>query len=166
MADSYRCNTCGELHEGLPFSWGAVTPSRVDEIPEDERDRRIRITSDQCIVDGSEFFILGRIEIPVVDSDRSFYWLAWVLVSEVDFERISELWETQGRESEPPYPCRLGSNLPYEKSTINLAAKLMTSPVGDRPLVYLDPDEHPLAIEQRDGITTKRVQEIAEQLIH
>jgi len=41
-----------------------------------------------------------------------------------------------------------------------------TQPVGVRPVVELEPTDHPLAVEQRTGITVARVQEFAEQLLH
>lgn len=41
-----------------------------------------------------------------------------------------------------------------------------TQPVGLRPLVELQPTDHPLAVEQLEGMTVARVQEIAELLLH
>jgi hypothetical protein len=41
-----------------------------------------------------------------------------------------------------------------------------TQPIGSRPLIELEPTDHPLAIEQRQGITLARVQEIAGLLLH
>jgi hypothetical protein len=41
-----------------------------------------------------------------------------------------------------------------------------TQPVGIRPKIELEPTSHPLAIEQKQGITMERVQQIAEQLLH
>jgi len=38
--------------------------------------------------------------------------------------------------------------------------------VGIRTTVELEPTDHPLAVEQRTGITTARVREIAERLLH
>ena len=38
--------------------------------------------------------------------------------------------------------------------------------VGVRPTIELEPTDHPLAIEQRTGITLAHVQAIAEQLLH
>ena len=35
---------------------------------------------------------------------------------------------------------------------------------GIRPYIELEPTDHPLAVEFREGITMERVQEIAEQL--
>jgi hypothetical protein len=41
-----------------------------------------------------------------------------------------------------------------------------TRPVGERPFVELEPTEHPLAVEQRTGITLDRVREIAATVLH
>jgi hypothetical protein len=38
--------------------------------------------------------------------------------------------------------------------------------LGERPSVELEPTSHPLAVEQRNGITVARVHEIAETLLH
>ena len=38
--------------------------------------------------------------------------------------------------------------------------------VGERPYVELELTNHPLAIEQRKGITQERVQEFAEKILH
>jgi hypothetical protein len=54
----------------------------------------------------------------------------------------------------------------YSPSTLNLKTNVHTQPVGLRPLVELEPTDHPLAVEQRDGITVARVQEFAERLLN
>jgi hypothetical protein len=41
-----------------------------------------------------------------------------------------------------------------------------TRAVGVRPYIQLEPTDHPLAVEQRTGITLARVQEIAEMVLH
>ena len=41
-----------------------------------------------------------------------------------------------------------------------------TRPVGVRPYIELEATDHPLAVEQREGITWERVQEIAEIVLH
>lgn len=164
---SYKCGTCGETHRGLPLTWGPEYPAAVFEVSEDEQDERIQISSDQCIIDGKHFFVRGRIEIPIIDSNEKFYWLVWLSVSEQSFDRMSEVWETPGRENEPPYLGRLQSELPvYAESTLNLAVNIHTQPIGTRPLVELEPTDHPLAVEQKNGITLLRVQQIAEQCLH
>ena len=68
---SFRCTTCGEVHEGLPdvaFRW----PDPYFYVPEQERDTRIKGTADTCSIDNEEFFIRGIILIPIKDSIEKF----------------------------------------------------------------------------------------------
>ena len=88
-------------------------------------------------------------------------------LSERNYERTTEPWTTPGRESEPPYFGWLCTELPlYEPSTLGLKTQVHTRPVGERPTIALEPGDHPLAVEQRTGITVARVQEIAERFMH
>lgn len=125
------------------------------------------LSSDQCVIEGEHFFVHSLIEIPIIDTAETFTWGVWVSLSRDSFARMSQLWETPGRESEPPYFGWLSSDLPtYEPTTLNLKTNLHTRPVGLRPAVELEPTGHPLAVEQRTGITRARVQELAELLLH
>lgn len=54
---------------------------------------------------------------------------------------------------------------PYP-STLNLPTMAQTRPVGQRPTVEMMPSWHPLATEQRLGITMRRVEEIASAVLH
>jgi len=84
-----------------------------------------------------------------------------------EFQRTIDLWETEGREREPPYFGWLTSELPiYDPSTLSLRTHVHTQPVGTRPRIELEPTDHPLAIEQRQGISMSRVEEIAGMLHH
>jgi len=163
----YQCSTCGEFHSDIPFSYGSLAPAPYFDIPEAERDTRVLLSPDQCVIDNAHFFVLGRLEIPVLDTDEVFSWLVWVSLSEKNFKQMTELWETEGREREPPYFGWLSTSLPcYDKDTFFLKTNVHTRFVGQRPFIELEPTEHPLAIEQRNGITLKRVQEIAECALH
>lgn len=93
-------------------------------------------------------------------------WLAWVSLSEKSFARVCELWNTEGRETEPPYFGWLQSALPYPAPTLSLKTSLQTMPYGDRPLITIEPDSHQLAVEQQHGIPLERVREIAETALH
>ena len=77
-----------------------------------------------------------------------------------------ELWRQPGRESEPPYFGWLQTSLPSSSSTVNLKTLVHTQSVSERPLIELEPTDHPLAVEQREGITLARVRAIAEQMLH
>lgn len=125
------------------------------------------LSSDQCIIDDKHFFVVGNLEIPISGSDERFSWDVWVSLSHKNFARACELWEQEGRESEPPYFGWLSTSLlPCYPDTLSLKANVRTRAVGRRPLVELEPTDHPLALEQREGITLARVQEIAELVLH
>jgi len=148
------------LGSPAPAAWDALAPA------ERTSDAGSGLSSDQCVIRGKHFFILGRLEIPVIDGDHPFTWLCWVSVSEKSFDRACELWAVEGRESEPPYFAWMQSALPYPVGTLNLQADLVTCPVGERPLIVLHQSEHPLYVEQAKGISKARVQEIVETALH
>lgn len=90
----------------------------------------------------------------------------WVSLSRPNFDRMSELWTDPGRVHEPPGFGWLSTELPlYEPTTLNLKTRVHSRPVGTRPVVELEPTDHPPAVEQRTGITVARVREIAERLV-
>jgi hypothetical protein len=53
----------------------------------------------------------------------------------------------------------------HRESTPNLKARVHGQFVGVRRLVEVEPTDHPLAVEQRQGIAWERVEEIA-RLLH
>lgn len=163
----FTCSTCGEYHPDLPMCFGPDAPAPWYAIPEGERAARAELTSDQCVIDGEHFFLLGRIEIPVQGSSEIFCWLAWVSLSHANFNRACELWHTAGRESEPPYFGWLCTLLPaYSEPTLHLKTYVHTRAIGERPFIELESTNHPLAVEQRNGISLRRVQEIVEIAVH
>lgn len=164
--NGFLCATCGEHHDDLPMCLGAAAPAIWYSTPESERAEDSALSSDQCVIRGKHFFVLGRLLLSLVDGHGPFVWLVWVSLSEENFARTCELWEREGRESEPPYFGWLQSALPYEPTTLSLKASVQTSPVGERPIITLEATDHPLSIEQREGITLARVQEIVEAALH
>ncbi len=162
----FRCRCCGEQHDELPMHYGVAAPAVWFLIPEEERQQRCLLSSDQCIIDEQHFFIVGNLEIPVAGVEAPFSWDVWVSLSAKNFARACELWETAGRESEPPYFGWLSTRLPGYPDTLHLETMVHTRKVGQRPYIELEPTDHPLAVEQRQGITLARVQEIAELVLH
>ncbi|MEV4134074.1 DUF2199 domain-containing protein [Dactylosporangium sp. NPDC049742] len=161
----FVCRGCGQRHGGMPFSYGAIAPQVwSDDYAGDESST---LEDELCIIQAEHFFVRARIVIPVLDADTDFDWGVWVSLSRANFERSLELWTTPGREQEPPYFGWLSTEIPvYEPTTLSLKTHVHTQPVGSRPRVELEATDHPLAVEQRDGITRDRVQEFAELLLH
>lgn len=162
----WRCRCCGEVHGELPMHYGAPAPALWFTIPEAEREERALLSSDMCLIDEQHGFIVGNLEIPVLDYPDHFSWDVWVSLSLPNFKQAFKLWEQPGRESEPPYFGWVSTSLPGYPETLNLKSHVHTRAVGRRPRVELEPTDHPLAVEQRRGITLARVQEIAELVLH
>jgi len=135
-------------------------------VPMEELEQRIAFTPDQCVIDGRDFYLRGRILVPVIGLEEPFVWGVWAEVSPKNFVRTNELWTTEGRENEAAFPGWLNTQLPVFGDTFNLEVMVQTQVVGKRPHFTVVEEEHPLAVEQRDGITLRRVEEIAEKMLH
>jgi hypothetical protein len=164
----WRCSLCGEYHDEMPLVYGPEAPEAWVAIHPLERSARGELTPDVCVLDDRHYFIRGRLEIPILGSEEHFAWLVWTSLRQADFRRAGELWNAPGREAEPPYFGWLNTDLRavYGQSSLNLKTNVHTRPVGQRPFVEVEPTNHPLALEQRAGMTWARVQAIAEQLLH
>ncbi|MDQ0798312.1 hypothetical protein QFZ58_006800 [Streptomyces sp. B1I3] len=161
----FTCACCGTHHPELPMNYTAEAPAVWESAFADADD--CLLSSDQCVIRAQHYFVKGLIEIPVIDSDEVFSWGVWVSLSRENFSRAADLWESPSRESEKPYFGWLTTDLPvYPATTLNLKTYVHTRPVGERPFVELEPTDHPLAVEQRTGITLDRVREIAAAVLH
>jgi len=104
-------------------------------------------------------FILANIELPVAGRrDDRFVWTCWISLSHESFDRMQTLWDQPGRADQEPAFGYVSNALPtYEPSTFAVKSRVHTRAVGLRPWVELEPTEHPLAVEQRDGIGEERI---------
>ncbi|WP_435797553.1 DUF2199 domain-containing protein [Streptomyces microflavus] len=132
-----------------------------------ESDPNSMLFSDQCVIEGQRFFIRGPIEIPVIGSEDVFSWGVWVSLSKENFAGALDVWNTEGWEAEKPYFGWLSTELALSsESTTSLKTSAHTRPGGERPFIELEPTDHPLAVEQRAGITQDRIREIAIAVLH
>jgi hypothetical protein len=165
--DGYFCATCGQFHSGLPISYAADSPDSYAWLKESEREERAVLGSDQCIIDEEKYFLRGLIELPIIGFTDVFLWGVWASIWKEDFDEISKHWDTPGREGMiGPYKGRLNNGLSEYPDTFNLKCNIRIQPVGSRPLFYIDEPDHPLAKEQRHGISLDRIQQIASCLMH
>jgi hypothetical protein len=157
----FTCGCCGAFHEELPLCFLDPSPVYADQVDEAERPRRVRLSSDQCIVDDEHFFILGNLDVPILGRSESVRWSVWSTLSQKNFERACDLWETAGREAEPPYFGWLSSPVPGYDDTINLKLSVHTLPVGTRPRLEVLEQDHPLYRDHVHGVTWERACELS-----
>jgi hypothetical protein len=160
MRYSWTCHCCGKQFNELPLSVALAAPDPWLELTDSEQQARGEIGSDYCIIDERYFFVRGCLEIPITDSCEIFNWSMWVSVSKQSFERIGELWDAEIRRDQPPIFGWLCNNIQGYPQTFGLKTNLHLRNHGIRPFIELGRTEHPLALEQRQGILLKRVEKI------
>lgn len=161
----FKCRTCGEIHRGLP-AWHFDAPIQVSGVPQAERARRVELTQDDCIIDGKEFYLKGLLELPVRGSVDRFVWGVWLSVSKESYDRFAKLFRNTRRKADEQFFGWLCNELPQYPSTQLLKTKLHVREYPRRPWVELEPTNHPLAMEQQDGMPLARAIELAQTLSH
>ncbi|WP_316571725.1 DUF2199 domain-containing protein [Neobacillus sp. YIM B06451] len=158
--EGYTCSCCGQYHEELPRSYGNPAPVYYYYFGPEEREDKFELDDDLCVMEKEHFFIRGCIEVPILGTDEHLIWGVWVSLSEANFNRVKEYWDKQ--ELLELMFGWLSTELSIYPDTVNLKAMIHFRPDGIRPFIELEPTDHPLAVEFRNGITLDRVKEIAE----
>jgi hypothetical protein len=156
-AMTFRCAICAEEHEGLP-DIGLHAPDPYLDVPENERAERTTFTSDRCTVrdgDGEQYFVRGVIVIPIHGQDEPFGLGVWVSQSRANYERYE-----RNEEMAPTFGWLANRIAHYEENTFLLKTRVHFGVQNHRPTIELEPTDHPLAVEQRRGITLARAWEI------
>ncbi len=165
---AFKCKCCGDVHEGSP-SFGFLAPDQYVGLS-DEQQAASKLSDDLCLIerDGvTDCFIRAVLEIPIHGASEPFLWGVWVSLSETSFNRYLETFdEPVPGEGFFGWVCNDISLYPYERSR---AADVIVQGGRGRPKVILhkgDPEDDPLVIDQVQGITIARAQELAERAMH
>jgi hypothetical protein len=147
-------------------AYAAKAPLYYDAVPAEERGTRCELTSDTCIVDQEFFFVRGCLDIHVHHVAEPFSWGVWCSLSKPNFDQYLLCFDEPKRSHIGPFFGWLSAELPLYPSTENLKTMVHLRDDNLRPYIELEPTDHPLAVEQRDGISVDRVAEIIAHLTH
>jgi hypothetical protein len=173
MSVEWVCAVCGESHEGTPLSWGFDAPSYWNWLADAERASG-HLDTDLCwfIDDDGDLarFVRGTIELPILDGtgqdDDSFVIGAWASLSERNFEWYRERPDAGYDEQGEPWFGWLSNRIPVYEDTLNLKTSVQLRGNGLRPLIEIQPSDHPLARDQCEGITLDRANELGARWLH
>jgi hypothetical protein len=157
---AYRCATCGKLHHDLP-DIGSDKPDHWWGVPAKERKKRIKLTGDTCIIDDEDFFIRGVLEIPIHDYRHAFGFGVWVSQKRENFFKYLEDFDSNRIGPFFGWLCTKISY--YLVDTRQLKTMAHFRGKGIRPFIEVEPTDHPLAIDQKNGITLAKAWEIVHQ---
>ena len=163
---AFRCSCCGELHEGSP-SIGFDAPLHYHQLDAAERDAHATLDSDLCTIDhdqGRDHFVRACLEIPIRGHVEPFVWGVWVSLSAENFARYRDSWDTP--DLDDSYFGWFCNRLPGYPETLSMKTRVHPRAGNLRPWVELEPVDHPLVDDARDGLTVTRAQALAEQVMH
>lgn len=144
---------------GLP-SPSAPYPYPYFLVPEAERAARCVLTPDQCVVDGTEFYVRASLPVHVHDADSPLLYGVWVSLSAEHYQRFSTLFDDRDRRPGESFFGWLCTPLMGYPDTLLLKTYIHVQPWPERPLVELEPTAHPLAVDYGEGVSIERALEL------
>ncbi|QYF93860.1 DUF2199 domain-containing protein [Massilia sp. PAMC28688] len=159
------CSGCGEVHQGMP-AFGANAPLSYYAVPVHERQARCQLDSDSCVIDQAQYFVRCCLEIPVLEEAEPLSWGVWVSLSEQSYQQWAACFDADTRSHIGPFFGWLNAALGPYPDTVNLKTRVHLRDGRFRPYVELEPNCHPLAIEQREGISVARVAQLYAAVVH
>ncbi len=161
----FKCTQCDEWHVGMP-ALDTREPMPVASMTKAERQARCIESSDAFIVDKKDYYVRGCLETAVRGLPDGFSWGVWVSPSEASLITYLESYEVPNRSYLGPFVGWLVSVLPYDEPTFGLKTRVHLRDDGIRPFIEVEPTDHPLAIEQRDGMALQRLEQIYARCLH
>ncbi|WP_044000852.1 DUF2199 domain-containing protein [Hymenobacter swuensis] len=158
---SYQCACCGRTHEELP-DIGSAMPYMIHDVSEEERQDRVVLTADMCILDDEHYFIRGVLEIPVHEQEQTLGFGVWVSQKAEHFHAYREQPDSTDI---GPFFGWFCTEVNAFSPTILLKSKAHFIGNGQRPSIELEPTDHPLAVAQREGISLARAWEIVHEYL-
>ena len=154
----YHCTVCGQEHDDLP-DIAADRPDVWWSVPAPDRARRFQLTEDTCILDRKEFYIRGVLDILIHDYERPLGFGVWVSQKRENFRTYLRQPDTSA--IGPFFGWLCTSIKYYSPDTFLLKTRAHFRDGNLRPRIELEPTDHPLAVDQREGITLAKAWEIA-----
>jgi hypothetical protein len=158
----WTCRICQAEHHGLmdvalgkPDFWQGAE----DLAPNSALDMSDNFLSeDFCVVEGHHFFVRGVLQIPILGSDGYRFGIgAWSTLSRDNFTRYIDTFDSGEQGGLGPWSGWFSNRIKGYPDTINLKCLVHPMSGRQRPLIELVQDGHPLALDQRRGVTFDRL---------
>jgi hypothetical protein len=159
------CPTCGGVHRGV-FDLACGKPDPFPETDAYSPNAAVLTSSrflseDFCVLDGEQHFVRCILQLPIVGAaDERFAYGVWARLAKADFVRYTESFDQGQQGGLGPWPGWLSNRLVGYLDSLGLTCRVQPRNGRQRPTVALQPGDHPLVAEQRDGITFDRLLEI------
>lgn len=149
----FTCPVCAREHEELPV-YSFEGPSPWAQARREGKGEEYELGPDLCRRGDDEFYIRGRLPIPILDAaDQDLMISGWVKVSKDNFWRYRTKFLEWDAATLGVFYGWFANQVPGYGETVNL--KVAVHPQNDRmrPLLAVEPTEAMLATTQRSGVT-------------
>jgi hypothetical protein len=146
----FKCGSCDEWHPYPMMVLGLHFPDRYFEIPERERDSRVKSAGGLCIIDDCEFYAQGIIEIQLKDSKDIVTLYSWASISEEAFNKIIELSEVDCSDFE--MKGKLANSKLYLDTVFDCDVRIKFVEPKKVPKLILMPCEYDVYSWQQNGM--------------
>lgn len=158
----WTCPCCGNQYHGIPdlaFDAPDQWPGPVEYAPNSALDMSGDFLSeDFCVLEGTHFFVRCVLELPIIGGGYvCFGFGVWSSLSRENFELYLEHFDDGEADDTQSWFGWFCNRLKGYPDTLLLKCQVHPRRGGQRPLIELEPTDHPLAVEQHDGITFDRV---------
>ena len=119
------------------------------------------LSEDFCVLDGKYFMVRAVLPIPVNGVEGDFAFGCWSTLSRENFAKYVDGFDNGDYADTGPWSGWLMNQLAtFNEGADPLAVWVQPRTDRQRPLIWVQDDNHPLAIAQDDGITPDRMLEI------
>jgi hypothetical protein len=116
---------------------------------------------DFCVLDGQHFFVRAVLELPITGGGEQRFGVGvWSTLSRESFIRYIETFDSGEQDGLGPWFGWFSNRLKGYPDTLNLKCRVHPVSGRQRPRVELEATPHPLALEQKSGISFDRLLEL------
>ena len=156
---NYACSICGEAHDNFP-AWVIRAPDHWLGMSDEERALG-KCDSDLCRTSDGHFFVRAVLVLPLIDGPQdTVEFGVWGSLSEKNFWRYVETFDDNDQSKLGWMFSYLSNEIGGFPGSLTLNANLHPRDNRLRPLMELEPTDHPLSVAQRGGVPYRRFLEI------
>jgi len=161
----FVCRSCGETHRGIP----ELACGKPEQWPGDEDKQpnsaimtsKNVLTEDFCVLDGEHFFVRAVLYLPIKEFKKEkFGFGVWTTLSKKNFGIYVENFDRTDQGDLGPWFGWFSNRLEGYPDTLNLKCQVYPQFERLRPQIELEMTDHPLVLEQKEGVSINRVLEI------
>ncbi|MBX7528555.1 DUF2199 domain-containing protein [Qipengyuania vesicularis] len=161
----WKCASCDEWHN-WPFDLAAFAPDPWPHEVAYEQNSDLRfdgdfLSEDFCILGGKHFMVRAILPVPVIGVPGDFAFGCWSTLSKTNFEKYIDGFDAGEYADAPQWTGWLMNRIAeFVPGPEPLGVIVQPQPGRQRPIIWVQDEDHPLAIAQSEGITAERVLEV------